>query len=538
MPEEIISIEETNLEELPTEEQLVTLIGGWETESASYHDELKKEQDFCEQYYLGNQTKRDRVPAYLSNHVTNRIFEAIETAVPIITSKPPEFDVKPNTNSEEDVLLAEDIQNILAEEFDKLDVKEKIEVAARHMMMFRFGVLKPFYNEEIKGVDVRYIRPQLIYIPKYGQSVQELPYIMEKQNYTYQDLIDFFGEDKIKDKVITKTEEMEGGEPKKLYQVWEVWTNDWTCWKSGGNILKKEKNIYYDWDKDEKNFFEYAQKPYIFLTTFTYGKGLVSSPSTTYQSIPIQDAINTVVRKVIDHVVKMGNGAWMIDKEVMTFEEAKEKINNAAGIIIHGNGAARQDMVRRDAPVPLPGHFFSMLSSLNAQFDNLWGLHSTTRGERQQQETATGRQLLKQADLGRMDMFVRTIERAVDDLGDWFLQLMKMFYDQDKVYQVLTPEGALRFINFKGSSIKKGFKVRVKAGSTLPTDRESDAQRAIQLFQLGALDPITLYRKLNYPNPEHMAEMLMKWKLGQLTQTQPPPVVEGAPGAGGLPLTQ
>jgi hypothetical protein len=177
-----------------------------------------------------------------------------------------------------------------------------------------------------------------------------------------------------------------------------------------------------------------------------------------------------------------------------------------------------------------------MLQSLNSQFDNLWGLHSTTRGERQQQETATGRQLLKQADLGRMDMFVRTLERAIDDLGDWFLQLMKMFYDKEKVYQILTPEGTMRFINFKGSSIKKGFKVRVKAGSTLPIDRESEAMRAIQMFQMGALDPITLYRKLGFPNPETLADMLMKWKMGMLTQTQPPPMVAG--GQPQLPTNQ
>ena len=535
MAEEYKNIEEQNLENLPEDSDLVTLISGWEIESASYHDELKREQDICEQYYLGNQTKRDRVPAYLSNHVTNRIFEAVETATPIITSKMPEFNVKPNTDSEEDALLAEDIQNILAEEFDKLDIKEKVEVAARHMLMFRFGTLRPFYNTETKGNDLRYVRPQLIYIPKYGQSVHELPYIMEKQSYTYQDLIAFFGED-VASKVLTNPTDKEAGEPKKLYQVWETWTNDWVAWKSGGAILKKEQNPYFDWSEGgNKNFFEYPQKPFIFITSFTYGKGLATSPSTVYQSIPIADAINTIIRKVIDHATKMGNGAWMIDKEVMTFEEAREKINNAAGIIIHGNGAARQDMVRRDSPTPLPGYFFSMLQSLNSQFDNLWGLHSTTRGERQQQETATGRQLLKQADLGRMDMFVRTIERAMDDLGDWFLQLMKMFYDEQKVYQVLNPEGTTRFIKFKGENIKKGFKVRVKAGSTLPTDREADALRAIQLFQLGALDPITLFRKLNYPNPEQLAEMLMKWKTGQLTQTQVPPVVEGAPGAGGLP---
>src|SRR3990167_1777500 len=108
-----------------------------------------------------------------------------------------------------------------------------------------------------------------------------------------------------------------------------------------------------------------------------------------------------------------------------------------------------------------------------------------------------------------------------------------MFYTEDRVFRILSPEGTARFINFKGESIKKGFKVRVKAGSTLPTDREAEALRAIQLFQLGGLDPITLYRKLNYPRPEVLAEMLMKWKTGQLTQTQmPAPVVEGGAGAG------
>ena len=58
MAEEYKNIEEQNLENLPEDSDLVTLISGWEIESASYHDELKREQDICEQYYLGNQTKR------------------------------------------------------------------------------------------------------------------------------------------------------------------------------------------------------------------------------------------------------------------------------------------------------------------------------------------------------------------------------------------------------------------------------------------------------------------------------------------------
>jgi len=542
MPEEIKQNKEEEItspiheeavpKDLPSDDNLVEMISRWEVESKPYNDELRKEQDFCEQYYLGNQTMRNYVPQFLSNHVTNRIFEAIETAVPIITAKSPEFIALPAQEDEESALLADKTQKVLSELFDKLDIKEKLETVVRHFLLFRFGVLKPFWNEIKKNIDVRYVRPQLIYIPRYGQSVDELPYILEDQSYTYQDLVDNFGAEKALSLLVT-TSEGKPGEPKKLYQVWEASTDHWTVWKCGNKILKKDKNLYYNFEDESENYFEFPKKPYVFLATFPYAKGMVSSPSIAYQGIPLQDAINTITRKIIDHAVKMGNGAWMIDSEVMTFEEAKEKINNAAGIIIHGKGAARQDMVRRDAPVPLPNYFIVLLAQLNSHFDNLFGLHSTTRGERGSQETATGRQLLKQADLGRLDAFVRITERAIDDLGEWLLQLMKLFYDTEHVFPILGEDGSAEFIKFKKESIQKGMKVKVRHGSTLPTDPEVEANRVIQLWQLGAIDPITLYKKLNYSNPEALAQKLMLFKTGQLFPQPQPQVAAGVPPQAG-----
>src|SRR3990167_5871955 len=76
-----------DLDILPSDSDLVTKINNWLAESRNYHNELLEAQKKGEDYYKGKQTKKDRVPAHLSNFVQNRIFESVETIVPIVTSR-------------------------------------------------------------------------------------------------------------------------------------------------------------------------------------------------------------------------------------------------------------------------------------------------------------------------------------------------------------------------------------------------------------------------------------------------------------------
>lgn len=527
---------------LPSDDELVTKINNWLAETRDYHDQLLKKQKKAEEYYLGNQTKRDRIPGHLSDFVQNRIFESVETIVPIITSRPAEFLVKSPDASELGIQRAKKVQMTLANKYQDLVVPQKLEDASRSALLYRFGALKFFWDADIDDVGVKYVRPQRIYLPNYGgRFVQDCPYLIEKVDMTYQEVKDFFGDDVANDLVTMQQTSNNGEEINLEARVWtinEVWTNWWRAWKYESKILKKEQNPYFDFaEGSKKNHWKYPLKPYILLAPFSLGKGPIPEASVVEQAIPIQDGINSITRIIINHSAKMGNGAWLVDSATMTKEEA-DQIRNEAGIIIYGNGVANSNNIRRDAPPPLPNYMFELWNGLTRSLDNLFGIHSTTRGEREGRETAKGRTLLKAADLGRLDYIVREIDRAVKELGDGLVQMMKMFYTDARKIKMLGDTGDFEVFEMGGEDIEDGAEILVRSGSTLPTDEVSEADQALTLWQQGAIDPISLYEKLKFPDPMKAAERLMKWKMGTLIPVEQPVPPGGGGGVAPSPISE
>ena len=521
------------------DEKLAALANRWMSEAATLYDKLKKVWDFNDQYYEGNQTKRELIPSHKCDAVVNRIFEGTETIVPIVVANPPQFIALPAQENEESQQLADSLQEILKARYEarEVDAREKIRMAVRHMIVYRLGCLKPYWDEEIDDVNVRYIRPQRIYIPEYGESAEDIP-VIEKVDMTYDEIEDIFGAEalrKVKSIGVEKEDEIRNIQRK--VTIWECWSadNKFVFWKYGSEILKKMSNWGFDFTgrSEERideggnavvedvfyNHFRKPKKPYIFLSAFRFGKSSVGETDLITQSYSVQDIINTVGRQIVNNAKKMGNSAWMVDSEVMSEEEVQNRITNEEGLIIYGPGAADPGKIRRESPPPLPEYIASVYDRMNIAFDNIFGVHSTTRGERREPETLGGRILLKQADIGRGGTFVAEVERAVAELGNWFTQLMKMYYDKEKTVKIYGENG-LKFVSFSRNKIEDGIEVIVKEGSTLQIDEISQRQEAVVLWQNNALDPITLYEKLKYPNPEEMAERLWRWQTGTLLPAQ------------------
>ena len=125
---------------------------------------------------------------------------------------------------------------------------------------------------------------------------------------------------------------------------------------------------------------------------------------------------------------------------------------------------------------------------------------------------------LKQADIGRIDLLVREIERVVTEIGNWWLQFMVLFYEKERTFKVFGENG-VKFVSFSRAKFQNGMRLKVKAGSTLPTDDMATFQNALTLFQLGALDPLTLYERMKFPDPEGTLQRLIQWQAGQAQQT-------------------
>ena len=210
----------------------------------------------------------------------------------------------------------------------------------------------------------------------------------------------------------------------------------------------------------------------------------------------------------------MGNGKMYVDDDAMS-EEESSNITNEPGLVIRGKGLASQNKIRQEAGLALPNAHFSNLQHSEVTFDNIMGVHSSTRG---QTEAGTlGQDILsRQQDFTRLDIITRVLNRGVARLANGLVQLMKMYYTENHVIRILGGEKAVEFIKMHRRNIEDKIEIVVKSGTTLPMDEIALRTEAVQLWQLGAIAPITLYRRLKIPNPEKEVANLMMYKQGML----------------------
>lgn len=525
----------------------------WLKDSQTYHDYLLQFQKISEEYYKGNQTERDAIRAREtanSDTVENRIFEAVETIVPIVTQKAHQFIVLPGSENERSVERANNTQKVLSRKYETIEMQKKLETVTRHLLLYRFGCMKWEWGYEQDDVDVKVVDPRLILVPRMRLDPHDLPYKIEIQEYSKKEIEEYWPDFDV-NKLSTEERVDLGGTTtnrRKCYRVYEVWTPEMVAWFCSKQLLEKKANPYYDFKGEEQSYIQKTKKgakiskklvfsnifdrptdPYVFFSTYNVGDEPFGSTSLVEVGISIQDAINVQKRKIIDNLRRMGNGQVYLDSDAMSKEES-DNITDEVGLIIRGEGLASQNKMKRDPGVQLPNAHFSNLTHSEAVFDNILGVHSATRG--QAQAKTLGQDILsRQQDFTRVDLITRVLNRGVARIAMGLVQLMKMYYTETQVVKILGEEGAVEFVNLNKDDIEDYIEIIVKSGDNLPLDKISLRTEAVQLWQLGALDPVTLFERLEFPNPSKAAERLLAWKQGQLTQETQAKIAEIAASA-------
>lgn len=525
-----------------SDEDNVTTINQWLRESRTWHDVMLLRQNKSVQYYLGYQTDMDEIPVFNSNSVYNRIFEATETIVPIVTGTAHQFIAVPGNESELSLQKAQRLQKVLTKKYDDLEIQRKLENIVRDIILKRFGVMKWFWNSMTNDIDVKEVDPRLILIPKLRMDANDpaMPYIMELQEYTREEMADFFPGVDLKDLVFGR--DMEYPQPPTfqnqnrapVYQVIEVTTNEIIMWKQRDKILKKIPNPYFDFEGEEtkvkktqengkvkettyqkfRNHFDYPTKNYVFFNPFTTGDAPVAELSLAEVALPIQDDINTQKRQIINNLIKMGNGQVYVDADAIP-KELVDQITSEPGLVIEGKNLASENRIRREAGTPLPNAHFANLQESIVAFDNVFGTHGAVRGAGDS-ETLGGQILNRQQDISRIEQITRTINRGIARIANGFTQMMKMYYDETHVEKILGKDGAIEFVMFNQDDIEDDTVVYVKSGTPPILDPVARYNQAIQLWQLNAIDPETLFERLEFGDPQAAAQKLLAWKQGQL----------------------
>jgi len=284
-----------------------------------------------------------------------------------------------------------------------------------------------------------------------------------------------------------------------------------------------------------QNHFAIPRVPYIFLNMFNLGKQPVDETGLINQNLSNQDLINKRVRQIDRNADSMNSGMVVsLERSGLTKDQAAlatEALRLGNTIAIPA-GSPRE-AVDRFPGTPLPNDVYNNLQDTRVRVRGLFGTGGLTGDGIKNETTVRGKILIRGLDSDRIGGGITEyIEQFADDIYNWMVQLMFVFY----------PEMT--------GDIPKTI-ISVKEGSLLPQDTTSLANQAIELAAGGLLDPISLFEKLEFPDPEGTAAKLFIWKTNPMLlfknnpeiqemmgQMMPPQGMPSPQGGGTPPIPQ
>lgn len=541
--EGVISLRTPELDLKVEDEELLKLKKQWETRWSVYVGRIEEAQKENEKYWKGKhftEVEMEKRPL-----IDNRIFSSLETFLPIITKQNPEPQVT-GDNSEQGEALADKVRKMLSYQADIQKLKLKLKKMTRMWALYMLGCVKVGWDrieDDIKTVVVR--TQKLVLDP--DATIDEDGYTGEYIGEYRRDkasllVVRFPSKKAIIEKEVDKKMGTE-------VQYMEWWTNDYMFWTLKNEVLGKARNPHWNYDKDiestdqygqimsqsvtGKNHFTVPQKPYVFLSVFNVGLHPYDDTSMIQQNLALQDLINKRMRQ-IDRNVDGMNGGVVISGDVFSAEQASQitdALRKGAAILVPGGDV--NTAYKRETGTPLPGDVFNNLLDARNEVDNIFGTHAATRGERQGPETATGKLLLKGGDESRAGMITDYIEQVADKVFNWWVQLMYVYYDEAHVASILGEEKTKEYITLQKDEFQGKLLISVREGSLVPKDPLIKREEALQLWSAGAIGPIELYEKLDFPNPRKSAEQLFMWQTNPASLfpnlAPPMPVDPGMP---------
>lgn len=512
----------------------------------SYWNSLKlaQRQEIGFKYWSGDQVNKSELSDDLEKGVDNIIFRNIETFIPIATSRPPEVSVTPTFKNEQTREYSGDVRRALQAEWEVYQNMQPLlgRAIRNHNMyflaIFMYGYdpeLDEFWTEEIPATDIK--------ISKKGDFIAR--YI---KNETLADIIHKFPSKK--NEIYTYMGYSTLVEPAKQLMDSEVeyveaWSNGTVVgWKLGTVCLGIKKNPHFDYTGRkvkitsgmidpmtqqplvvEKtvnyNHFKTPHAPFLFLTYWNRGIHIFDDTTLIEQAIGPQDWVNKRKRQ-IGMNADSTNGHWVSSGDFISKEEFG-KITGGVNEKVWLDKGLPTDGLAKITGSPLPDYIFSDLADSRNAADNLMGTHSTTRGEKSGQATATQDLSTKDSDYGRVDGYVRD---GVEQLSKkWFeamYHMMLVYRLED--FSIAVPENTdtetdnvifsrdrVPLIQKKnGDIIPVPIMMHVRQGSTMPRDEVTEAAKADK--EKDILSPMDYFKKMGESNPRELTKNLLIWK--------------------------
>lgn len=498
---------------------LVQMINQCLRNASSPHETFKKEGKRNEAYYNIDHFKEISLRWHHSRIIQNVVYTGVETMIPIITSQPAEPVISiadEEEDSEETKDFTDSLQKVLLDKYYNIDYpqQELMEMLARHLLLYKIGIPKIIWDDTIGDFYIEYIHPHKIILSPdghYSQDIWAAQYI-EKP---FRKWLEMFPDKK--NEIIANVfpgmdEETAMSYGNTVVGAFEYQPEDgsYIIWKMRDVILQKKYNPYFVWTDDktfdpEKNHFDYPHKTIMFLNSQNLGRHIWDDTTPVTQVLPIQDGINLMQRIITDTARDQG---ILVGAQEYIDRDELYKYTGAPSDKLSVKGGDAQRALFRLPPKELGVFVQNNLQHLINMADNVMGTHATTRGERSGNDTLGQDQLAKESDYGRIDAIVRGVERLFTEIYNWEVQMMIVKYKPEHYARVLGKEKGKRLYEQMKAYNKRGIKIIVKPGSTLPTDKISQRAEALDLAKMNRISNLDLFKRMDFPNPMELAKNL------------------------------
>lgn len=502
-----------------SDEDLLQMRKNWEESNASYDAGIATRATKNKTYLFGLQNadqKQDKTPI-----ASNILFEAQETFIPQALAKNPE-PVVYSDNTPEGKIESNDLKTMLQYHANELELKRKLSVMIRHWSVYFIGIIKHGWDKKTNDITSVIRKPKNFildrngYIDEFGRFVGS--YLGEKMESTAGELIDLYP--KMSEYITIKVDGKLGTPVIRT----EWWTDEYTFTTFEDKVLEKHKNPYFNYGKKQKdeigetvdikgeNHFSHPLMPYTFLSIFSMQEQPHDFTTLIEQNLKNQDRISERDTQIDKNLRTNNNGIIVsgISFDQETAAQAAQALQDGDPILAPDGNV--DGALKRIPANNLPNGIIDSQEIAKNALRGIFGVQGLTAQEPTNNTTAHGMVLNQEYDATRISGGIGdAIEVVARNIFNWWTQLYYVFYDEEHYASVLGTGRAVEYIKLKLYNSTRKFVVTVSPNSMAPRDELSERNNAIALWNARALDPITLFQKLDDPDPMNTARKVVLW---------------------------
>lgn len=508
-----------------SDEELIKLSKEWERNHQGYYPKIEYRAKQNEKYLVGEEVETGL--GTQKKVASNLIFESQQTFKAQALAKNPE-PVVWSDNTPEGMEASNQIKAMLQYKADTMVLRRKLGMALDQWSINFIGVLKHGWDK--KGNDFKtesrnpknFVWDRHSYIDETGRYVGE--FLGERCPTTAKKLVELYP--KAKDYITLKVDGKMGTPV--TYTEW--WTDEYCFYTFEQIVLDKHKNEFFNYATEEENSEEEQNKYDLEAVTVTPGKNHFSIPMMPYSFLAIfnlqqqpHDITNLIEQAIpqMDRIIardlqvtknlRNGNNSIAVSGQAFDVETARQAANalEDGDPVLVPNGQVEQAIKRLPAS-PLPSGILEAQEVDKQMLRQLFGVYGITPQKPTEQTTARGQILNQDQDSSRIGGTVgEALEQLADNVFNWWLQLMYVFYDEPHYGAILGLGKSVEYVQIINSNINRQFVVSVSPNSMTPHDEITEQNTALNLWDKKAIDPLNLYKRLNFPDPNESAKMLM-----------------------------